>query len=61
MVGWFCDFWGFCSLDVLVVDDCCVRLGLRFVVGSLVNSVGGLVSGCICYLFDFVLGLLLCC
>lgn len=27
MVGWFCDFWGFCSLDVLVDDDCCVRLG----------------------------------
>lgn len=36
-------------------------LGLRFAVGSLVNSVGGLVSGCVCYLFDFVLGLLLCC
>lgn len=46
-----------CWLLMIVV----LGLGLRFVVGSLVNSVGGLVSGCICYLFDFVLGLLLCC
>lgn len=46
-----------CWLMMIVV----LGLGLRFVVGSLVNSVGGLVFGCICYLFDFVLGLLLCC